>query len=138
MTDAAFREQCSRQGAAYYQKHRAKILERQKAYVKRIGRGNVQLGHLTKRLKEKFGISLDEYNALLAAQDYRCQICGGEDRSKSRRLAVDHDHASGTVRALLCHHCNTGLGNFKDDPVLMWKALQYIMKHQRDSISEVS
>jgi hypothetical protein len=51
----------------------------------------------------------------------QCVICGSEEK-----LVVDHDHISGQVRGLLCNHCNRGLGHFKDDPMLLEFATQYL------------
>lgn len=50
-----------------------------------------------------------------------CVICGAEEK-----LVVDHDHTTGKVRGLLCGHCNRGLGHFRDSPVLLEFAAQYI------------
>ena len=66
-----------------------------------------------------------EYEALLEAQGGVCRICQGPDTS-GRSLAVDHDHASGRVRGLLCGRCNLGLGTFKDDPALLAAAIEYL------------
>ena len=52
-----------------------------------------------------------------------CQICGSTDR-----LCIDHDHASGSVRGLLCTRCNFGLGMFRDDPQRLIAALVYLNK----------
>lgn len=52
-------------------------------------------------------VSDDEYAALLAAQDGGCAICGRPP--KTRRLHIDHDHSTMTVRGLLCHRCNRNL-----------------------------
>ncbi len=81
-------------------------------------------------LRAKYGISAAAYDALLAEQDGRCAICGlPETLSRAGRvlqLAVDHCHASRTVRGLLCGDCNNGLGRFKDDPELLLRAAAYL------------
>ncbi len=66
-----------------------------------------------RRLMSDYGITLEDYDAMLAAQNGACAICR---RRSQRRLAVDHCHLTGMVRALLCDGCNKGLGNFEDQP----------------------
>ena len=51
----------------------------------------------------------------------QCVICGVEDA-----LVVDHDHVTGKVRGMLCNHCNRGLGHFRDNPMLLEFAAQYL------------
>ena len=75
-------------------------------------------------LKRKYGLTIDEYNAMLEKQEKSCAICGGVDPKK--RLAVDHNHKTNEIRGLLCSHCNMGLGHFKDDLTLLAKAIQYL------------
>lgn len=58
-------------------------------------------------LKMKYGITVEEYERMLAAQDGKCAICAG--LPKRYRLAVDHDHQTGQVRRLLCIACNSKL-----------------------------
>lgn len=82
-----------------------------------------------KTLKRLFGISVDEYDEMLAAQGGRCAICKAtEGDSSGRKLAVDHHHGSGKVRGLLCSGCNNGLGRFKDDPELLARAITYLLE----------
>ena len=57
----------------------------------------------------------------LKATTKECVICGSEGQ-----LVVDHDHVTGKVRGMLCNHCNRGLGHFRDDPVLLEFAAQYL------------
>ena len=57
----------------------------------------------------------------LKAATKECVICGSEGQ-----LVVDHDHVTGKVRGMLCNHCNRGLGHFRDDPVLLEFAAQYL------------
>jgi hypothetical protein len=61
----------------------------------------------TPKRAEQLGVTDDEYARLLAAQDGHCALC--PNRPKSRRLHVDHDHATRQVRGLLCHRCNRTL-----------------------------
>lgn len=87
-------------------------------------------------LKEKFGLTVADYNRMLDDQGGVCGICGRAEtathRGNVRRLSVDHDHATGTVRALLCNDCNTGLGKFGDDPVQLETAAAYLRRHAMD------
>ena len=85
-------------------------------------------------LRRNFGITLDQYRTLLARQDGVCAICGQPPRyAKSKygipmSLAVDHDHASGKIRGLLCLNCNRGLGYFHDDPSKLRSAIAYLAR----------
>lgn len=77
-------------------------------------------------LKRKFGIGLDEYNSLLESQKYKCAICETGACTSGREFAVDHDHATGKIRGLLCTRCNIGLGYFKDSADMLSRAIQYL------------
>jgi hypothetical protein len=81
-------------------------------------------GSRTYHLKRRYGITADEADEMLAAQDGLCAICRSAPAAH-----VDHDHATGAVRALLCFNCNGGLGQFKDDPYLLHMAAFYIEHH---------
>lgn len=89
------------------------------------------------RLKNKFGISVQQYDAMYAAQGGVCAICGSAEtkviRGQVQRLAVDHDHTTGKVRGLLCHVCNVALGMLRDSPKLLQKALEYVQHHSPPS-----
>lgn len=85
-------------------------------------------------LKRKYGISLEEYNALLAAQNGVCAICGKMEShihksGKLKELAVDHCHKTKKVRGLLCFNCNQALGRFQDSMENLRRALAYLEKH---------
>ena len=62
-----------------------------------------------------------------AAQGARCAICRlPEADAPNKRLVLDHDHATGRPRALLCHHCNVGLGHFRDSREILAVAIAYL------------
>lgn len=89
------------------------------------------------QLRFKYGISLEDHVALFSKQFGRCAICGLEEKDAPRgKLFVDHCHATGEVRGLLCHHCNTGLGYFMDNPSLLSGAILYLKKGGRKQCSQ--
>lgn len=76
------------------------------------------------RINKTYGLEASEYAALLAAQDGRCAICG---QARSYRLNVDHCHASGAVRGLLCRLCNGRLLTAaRDNPATLRSAADYL------------
>jgi hypothetical protein len=81
-------------------------------------------------LKRKYGLSEDQYIALLDSQEGRCALCGSTDPGWKKSWLVDHDHETNKTRAILCVSCNTGLGKFKDSPQLLRKAALYIEWHK--------
>lgn len=78
------------------------------------------------KLRKAFGIDLEEFNNMLEAQNGLCAICFTNTPKGNGTFHVDHDHATGKIRGLLCHHCNTALGSFKDDTNIMKKAIEYL------------
>ncbi|HVM10694.1 MAG TPA: endonuclease VII domain-containing protein [Acidimicrobiales bacterium] len=79
-------------------------------------------------LRRKYGISIDEYEATLAAQGGVCAICK-RGPTQNISLHVDHDHASGRARGLLCFRCNNALGDFADDYERLEAASAYLEAH---------
>jgi hypothetical protein len=86
-------------------------------------------------LKTAYGITPEEYDAMYEGQQGRCAICGDLKDSwqpgmgvegRSRFLVVDHDHKTRRVRGLLCTRCNVGIGQFREDPVIMRAAILYV------------
>jgi hypothetical protein len=79
-------------------------------------------------LRTEYGITLTQYETLLEKQGGGCAICG----RKEKCLCVDHDHATGRVRGLLCGSCNNGLGRFKDDPKRLRRAANYLESEESE------
>lgn len=87
------------------------------------------------RFSEKYGITPEEYDVMHAEQGGRCSICDRPESKVDRhgteyRLAVDHDHATGRVRSLLCSLCNRGIGYLGDEPARLRLAAAYIERHR--------
>jgi hypothetical protein len=88
--------------------------------------------------KRAHGISLEDRDELLKKQLGKCAICGSdtEFQFKKGRLnntgefaVVDHCHESKRIRGVLCGHCNTGLGAFKDNPYFLEAAVKYLLEN---------
>jgi hypothetical protein len=94
----------------------------QRAYVES---GRKRVSNRKSYLKRTYGISVGEYDEMLAAQQGVCAICGRTPRDDIS-LHVDHCHVTGRLRGLLCFRCNNGLGDFGHDPALLEAALGYL------------
>lgn len=75
-------------------------------------------------LRQKFGITLEDYNNMLTSQNGVCAICGQLDGKRS--LAVDHCHKTGKVRGLLCRRCNVSIGLLEDNTIFLLNAVRYL------------
>lgn len=119
-------------------KNKDKVLKRQRKWVEENKEKHINNSkEWYKNNKEKvrnrqlirtFGISIVQYNEMLAAQNGVCSLCGGGPDAKNKMLAVDHCHKTGKIRSLLCRGCNVGIGNLKDDPQLLENAAKYIRR----------
>jgi hypothetical protein len=78
------------------------------------------------QLKHEYGLSRQDYDYMVQCQDGRCAIC-----DRKAELCVDHCHANGMVRLLLCRSCNLGLGYFKDNPELLSRGKYYVELFQK-------
>lgn len=79
-------------------------------------------------IQRTFGVTPEQYAEMLRMQGKVCFICGGVN-ANGKRLAIDHDHATDSIRKLLCSQCNVGLGSFRDNPELLRKAAEYVETH---------
>jgi len=105
------------------------------------GKANAEYGREW-AFRNKYGITIADYDALLEEQGGGCAICGAERSftkgGKGKRLAVDHDHETGEVRGLLCVTCNRGLGYFSDSETRLQRAAAYVAKARRKRLKVVS
>lgn len=92
----------------YRQKNRVAVAKKQRAAER----------------KRLYGLTEEQFQALLEQQDWECAIC-------TRLLispVVDHDHWSGKVRGLLCRKCNAAIGLLEDNPGLLMTAAEYVIR----------
>lgn len=75
------------------------------------------------RRRYKYGITPDDYAAMLEKQDGHCELC-----PSTKKLCVDHCHQTKTFRGILCDDCNVGLGRFKDSAVALKNAARYVAR----------
>ncbi len=100
----------------YCARHSAEGPQRERAQVLRRSR------------ERQYGLTHDEYMALLEAQGGACAICGGS--AQQRALAVDHDHVTSAIRGLLCDRCNPMLGYARDSIAILEAAIEYLKRNQ--------
>jgi len=80
------------------------------------------------KFKKQYGITIEQYDEMLAAQNGGCAICGEKTPGgRTKNFAVDHCHTTGKVRGLLCTKCNRGLGLFNDRTDLLKLATNYLL-----------
>ena len=84
------------------------------------------------RLRTVYGLTPEEFDRMESEQGNRCRLCGEHPKGTSvrtMRLVVDHDHATGAVRGLLCQPCNRALGWF-ENPDWSSKAKEYLSNNR--------
>lgn len=113
----------------YYARNRKLVIESVKLYNEQNPEKRKASDLKTKRgrnLKRLYGIGIDRYAAMFEAQGGCCAICLTHQSKLKRKLHVDHDHATGKVRGLLCQLCNTALGLARDDINILKAAISYL------------
>jgi hypothetical protein len=107
--------------AAYYRANKKRLRE------EALARSRKNPGaERRRRLRREFNMSTEDYESLLKSQQGVCAICRRPEPVKGRRLPVDHCHATGQVRGLLCSKCNQGLGFLGDSLATLEAAQAYL------------
>lgn len=117
------------QQRSYYDREKASKSRRE--YVQKVRERGVHTETL---------VSRSIFDAMLAEQGGVCAICRQPEtklsaKGRVRRLAIDHDHRTGRIRALLCSRCNTVVGYLKDDYRLAERAAVYMRDQERQSVA---
>ena len=95
----------------YRQSHKEELKKRRKIYD----------------LKNKYGLSITEFDDLLLSQNNRCPICGQPlDLQNPFNICIDHSHLTGIVRGILCRNCNLAIGLLRDNPEYLRNAIKYL------------
>jgi hypothetical protein len=81
-------------------------------------------------MKSTFNLNIEDYNILFNNQKGCCAICNRHQTEFKKRLAIDHNHITNTIRGLLCSSCNTALGLLKDDASILQTAINYLNKEK--------
>jgi hypothetical protein len=81
-----------------------------------------------KQLKQRYGITIEEYNKIFQKQKGKCAICGKHQAEFKVALAVDHNHITNEVRGLLCCNCNMGIGRLQDNVEILNNAISYLKR----------
>ena len=115
-------------------KHDYTTPEGMKRYRKAHKEAN-PLVHRGYNWKNLYGLSAEDYQRMFAAQGGVCAVCKQPETAKSkwsgevRWLSVDHNHATGAVRELLCYGCNSTLGQAKDNVATLEACAAYLRRH---------
>ncbi|MGQ0824388.1 MAG: endonuclease VII domain-containing protein [Actinomycetota bacterium] len=83
--------------------------------------GKKKLSDRKSHLKRKYGLTLDDFDLMLAAQGGGCAICGERNADN-----VDHNHTTGVVRGILCFNCNAAIGQLGEDSNRLAAAISYL------------
>ncbi len=80
-----------------------------------------------KWLRRAYGVSIEQWDAMLIEQAGRCGVCA----TPMRKPTLDHDHRTGVVRRLLCYRCNVALGLVDDDTAWLQALISYVEEYRR-------
>jgi hypothetical protein len=120
----------------YEFEHRSDIRKQRKAYQKKNKEviktypSNAPENRMATHRKYAYGLTHERFLEKRKTQNDRCAICGLQFYVECGSPCVDHSHETEEIRDLLCQNCNRGLGLFKEDPIRLGNAIQYLRKHK--------
>jgi Autographiviridae endonuclease VII len=130
--------------SSYYEKNKEKIKARATAWQRthpEKARARMKLWRQANPEKIKaqalawklsrYGISPEQYDDMWVEQIGLCAICHEPEKGR-KSLHVDHDHASGEVRGLLCHCCNIMIGMARDNKMILESGVSYLTSGEQE------
>lgn len=107
---------------------RVRARARREAQIAANGRAATSV---VSRRRIKYGLTNEDYEAMLAAQGGVCAICRRHQsrvgkKRRNENLYVDHNHSNDKIRGLLCYACNCAIGMLMDDPSVIRVLLAYV------------
>jgi hypothetical protein len=151
-TDPAYRQKLVAAGQAYREAHKEELSgrrrrrrqtdpehrDRLRARERKASRARTPMTRRKHHLRRVYGLSLEEYDAMLDRQGGVCAICKKKP-DEGKPLFIDHCHVTGMVRGLLCHKCNMVLAFGNDNPDILHAAIAYLQaareKDKADSLA---
>lgn len=120
----------------YYEVNKERLLVEQRERGKRNYQAKPEAYRVRGRKTRirSYGLTPEQFEAMLQAQAGLCLIC----RRPMSPPAIDHDHATGAVRGLLCRGCNSALGLFQDSPEMLHRAAAYLTNSSSGATSTTS
>lgn len=123
LSDAEAHERKLERTRNWKEKHKDMVKANNAAHYRKNKEAMVLINR--RKALARYGVTIEQYEAMYRAQNGACAICHRQNIS-GRRLAVDHHHATGKIRGLLCSRCNTGIGQFNEAPQIMAAAINYL------------
>lgn len=117
--------------------HRKRAKKFKELHENKTSYGYNYESYRNKSLKNKFNLTIDDYNHMLKNQNYVCKICKKPEKARAnpnlkitKKLSVDHCHITKKIRGLLCYNCNMLLGHAKDSINILKSAIEYLKSNQ--------
>ncbi len=123
--DPNFAEKHKLRGSRWYSENREDKLKKNKEW-----RESHKSEYREINLKSRFGINNLQYDNILESQNNSCAICKKHKDEFSYHLVVDHCHATGKIRGLLCKKCNLGIGHLDDNIDILKSSISYLEKYK--------
>jgi hypothetical protein len=129
------------EAAEYFQKLPSdkKAERRAKTYEwRRANPDRVKTYNKWAKIRVNYGLTRQDWEAMFITQGSCCAACGTTDPKSKRGWVVDHCHATGAVRGILCRQCNTAAGMCEDDPDRLRRLAKYLEEQETSDVSSIT